>query len=143
MTPYIISIMHATHVDISPPKRWLFETDPAVMRAGLVRQLALQLNATMLDESIAYLTMDERIDTPWGRYWRVLDWMPFQLKRLRRYLVERGVGPVTVKKRGFPMSPEELIARLRLKDGAEQRVLVMTRHRAKPIAIICAATSFG
>ena len=81
--------------------------------------------------------MDARAETAWGRYWKALDWMPFQLKRLRRYLVERGVGRVTVKKRGFAMTPEELIARLRLRAGAEERVLVMTRHLGKPIAIIC------
>ena len=137
-------LYHAVEpVPLSPPKRWLFEPDPAVLRAGLVQQLAQRLNATMLDESIAYLTVDERAHTPWGRYWAVLDWMPFQLKRLRRYLAHRGVGRLTVKKRGFPMSPEELIARLRLKDGRESRVLVMTRHRGQPIAIICREPTIG
>ena len=128
---------------VSPPKRWLLEPDPAVLRAGLVQQLAQDLNATLLDESIAYLTLDERLDTPWGRYWPILDWMPFQLKRLRRYLAERCVGRLTVKKRGFPLSPDELIAKLRLKTGGDARVLVMTRHHGKPVAIICRDPSFG
>ncbi len=128
---------------LAPPKRWLFEPDPAVLRAGLARRLAPDLDATMLDDSIAYLTSDERRDTPWGRYWAIEDWLPFQLKRLRRYLAERGVGRLTVKKRGFPMSPEELIAKLRLKQGREARVLVMTRLRGKPIAIICREPTVG
>ena len=108
-----------------------------------MQQLAQALNATMLDETIAYLTADHQIQTPWGRSWRILDWMPFQLKRLRRYLVDRGIGRVTVKRRGFPLAPEELIDRLRLKAGAASRVLVMTRHQGKPIAIICKEASFG
>ena len=128
---------------VSPPKRWLLEPDPAVLRAELVQRLAQDLNATMLDESIAYLTADERMETPWARYWEVLDWMPFQLKRLRRYLAERGVNKITVKKRGFPLTPEQLIRQLRLKKGNEARVLVMTRHRGQPIAIICSEPSFG
>lgn len=128
---------------IAPPRRWLAEPDPAVLRAGLVQVLAQDLNATMLDDSIAYLTTDERIATPWARYWAVLDWMPFQLKRLRRYLAERGVHKVTVKKRGFAMPPEQLIRQLRLKKGSEARVLVMTRHRGQPIVIICREPSFG
>ena len=130
-------------VEITAPRSWLFEPDPSVMRAGLVRQLAHDLQATMLDASIAYLTAEQRRDTPWGRYWRVLDWMPFQLKRLRHFLMARDIGRVTVKKRGFPMSPEELIARLRLKGGGLARVLVMTRHRGAPIVIICDEPSFG
>lgn len=128
---------HPIRADIASPRKWLFEPDPAVLRAGLVQDLAQVLNAAMIDESIAYLTMDGRVETPWGRYWKILDWMPFQLKRLRRYLIERGVGRITVKKRGFAMTPEALIARLRLRDGDEARVLAMTRHQGKPIAIVC------
>ncbi len=130
----------ADNVAVSEPRGWLFEPDPAILRAQLVRQLATRLAANMLDGAIAYLTMDEIVDSPWGRYWQILDWMPFNLKKLRRYLLERGVSQVTVKKRGFPMSPEELIAKLRLKkQGGESRVLVLTRCRAKPVVIVCAA----
>lgn len=128
-----------TQSEIAPPREWLFEPDPSIIRAGLVQNLAVELDGALLDDTIAYLTMDRKVVTPWGRYWKVMDWMPFQLKRLRRYLAERGVGKVTVKKRGFPMSPEELIDKLRLTKGEEERVLVMTRHHAKPITIICAA----
>lgn len=134
---YHLTGKRPAEVNITSPKTWLFEPDPAVLRAGLVQNLARQLNATMIDDAIAYLTMDARAETPWGRYLKILDWMPFQLKRLRRYLVERGVGRITVKKRGFAMTPEALIARLRLRAGDEARVLVMTRHLGKPIAIIC------
>ena len=55
-----------------------------------------------------------------------LDWMPFNLKRLRATLRERNVGQVTVKKRGSALSPEELIAKLKLK-GDNSRVLALTR----------------
>ncbi len=125
-------------VDVAEPLAWLFEPDPAVLRAGLVRQLAATLDATMLDPTIAYLTMDKKVETPWGNYWHILDWMPFNLKKLRRYLVDRGVCHVTVKKRGFAMAPEELIAKLRLKRGQDSRVLVLTRCRARPIVLVCA-----
>lgn len=125
-------------VETSEPRAWLFEPDPAVLRARLLRQLASMLDASMLDDKIAYLTLDKIVDTPWGRYWQVLDWMPFNLKKLRRYLAERGISQVTVKKRGFPMLPEELISRLRLKPGGASRVLILTRCRARPIVVVCA-----
>jgi len=123
---------------ISAPRAWLLEPDPALLRAGLVQQLAHELGACQLDASIAYLTTDEPVASPWARAWRVLDWMPFQLKRLRRYFRRRGVGLLTIKKRGFALSPEELRRKLRLKRGGEARVLVMTRYCGQPIAIICA-----
>lgn len=126
-----------SEVDITAPKQWLFEPDPSILRAGLVQDLAATMNATMLDETIAYLTMDKQIDTLWGRYWQILDWMPFNLKKLRRYLVEHQVRHITVKKRGFPMSPDEVIAKLKLRKGNKSRVLVMTRLHNEPIVLIC------
>lgn len=121
---------------LSPPRTWLIEPDPALLRAGLVTDAALALDAYQLDESIAYLTTDNPPDSPWVRGWRVRDWMPFQLKRLRAYLRERGIGRVTVKKRGVALTPEGLTADLRLK-GAESCTLVMTRAAGRPIALIC------
>lgn len=128
---------YEAQVEITEPKQWLFEPDASILRAGLVQNLAITLDATMLDDTIAYLTLDKHVLRPWGRYWRILDWMPFNLKKLRRYLVDHNVKTVTVKKRGFPMSPEEVIAKLKLKKGDESRVLVMTRWQGQPIVIIC------
>jgi len=121
----------------SQPHAWLVEPDPAILRAGLVREVAAQFDGFLLDETIAYFTTDEKPDSPWVRVWKILDWMPFNLKKLRAYLRERNVGQVTVKKRGSPITPEELTAQLKLK-GDETRTLVLTRLRGQPIVIICA-----
>lgn len=124
-------------VSIMAPRRWLVEPDPSLLRAGLVEDIAVQLDGSMLDESIAYFTTDQYPESPWVRAWEILDWMPFHLKKLRAYLREHQVRRVTVKKRGFPMSPEEIIARLKLKKGTESRTLVFTRLQGDPIVIIC------
>jgi hypothetical protein len=65
----------------------------------------------------------------------VSDWFPFQLKRLRLYLRQRGVGRVTVKKRGSPLEPEALIHSLRL-EGDRECVLFLTQLRGKPVVIV-------
>lgn len=127
----------APAISMTEPRIWLFEPDPSILRAGLVQDLAETLNATLLDETIAYLTMDEPMNTVWGRYWKILDWMPFNLKKLRAYLREHQVRNVTVKKRGFPMLPEEIITSLKLKKGDQSRVLVFTRCAGSPIVMIC------
>jgi SAM-dependent methyltransferase len=125
-----------THVSISPPRGWLVEPDPAILRAGLVQDVAAALNGFMLDETIAYFTTDVQPDSAWVRAWHVLDWMPFNLKKLRAYLREHNVGNVTVKKRGSPLTPETLIPQLKLK-GGESRTLVLTRLQGEPIVMIC------
>lgn len=121
---------------ILEPLAFLYEPDPAVLRAGLVRNLAVQLNAYQLDPDIAYLTTDKIVDTPFARVWEIENWFPFRLKQLRAYLRERSVGQVTVKKRGSPLQPESLIRDLRLKGDAE-RVVFLTHLRGRPIVMVC------
>jgi hypothetical protein len=120
---------------IHEPAAWIYEPDPAVLRAGLVSVLGEQLGAAQLDPDIAYLTGEQAISTPFARCWAVEAWLPFSLKRLRAYLRARGVGRVTVKKRGSPLEPEALIRDLRLKGEAE-RVVFLTHLRGRPIAVV-------
>ncbi|RCK71841.1 MAG: hypothetical protein ANABAC_2664 [Anaerolineae bacterium] len=120
---------------IAPPAAYLYEPDPAILRAGLVRKLGHLLNAWQMDDEIAYLTAEQPVRTPFARCWQVESWFPFQLKRLRAYLRERGVGKVTIKKRGSPLQPEALQQALRLK-GEEERVLFLTHLRSQPIVVV-------
>ena len=124
-------------VQMGEPAGWLVEPDPAILRARLVRHLAAEIDAVMLDETIGYLTTDVHPQTPWARCWRILDWMPYHLKKLRSYLRAHDVSTVTVKKRGSPITPEQLIAALKLKKGTQERTLVLTRLRGEPIVMIC------
>jgi hypothetical protein len=120
---------------LSEPRAFLIEPDASILRAGLVAALGKMLQASQLDATIAYLTADHHVATPFGRAWAVEDWMPFGLKRLREYLRKRGVGQVTIKKRGSPLEPDALAHQLRLK-GDDQRVLFLTQLRGKPIVVI-------
>ncbi|MBN1230470.1 MAG: class I SAM-dependent methyltransferase [Anaerolineales bacterium] len=122
---------------LSEPLAFIYEPDPAILRAGLVTTLAVQLTASQLDPEIAYLTSSEKTNTPFARSWEIEDWMPFQLKNLRTYLRDKGVGSVIVKKRGSPIVPEELIRDLRLEgDPANEKVVFLTQLQGKPIIII-------
>jgi SAM-dependent methyltransferase len=121
------------------PKGYLYEPDPAVIRAGLLGELAAYLDIPMyrFDETIAYLTADFSVETPLARVWPIEDALPFNVKKLRAYLRERHIGRVTVKKRGHAMTPEELIAALRLPGDGEDRVVVLTRVMGQPFVLIC------
>ncbi|MCU0499586.1 MAG: methyltransferase domain-containing protein [Anaerolineae bacterium] len=122
---------------LSPPLGWLIEPDPALIRAGLVQDLAGAIDAYQLDETIAYLTADQAFVGPYGRSWAIRSWLPFHLKNLRAALREANIGRVTVKKRGSPLTPETLISQLKLKGGGEACTLVLTRWQGEPIVIVC------
>jgi SAM-dependent methyltransferase len=119
-----------------PPATWMYEPDPAIIRAGLVTELAEQIAVAQIDSQIAYLTNEKFISTPFARVWPIITWQPFGLKRLRASLRELGAGPVTVKKRGSPLDTNTL-ARQLSGQGPNPLVVVLTRHNDEPIAIIC------
>lgn len=124
-------------VGVQTPRGWLYEPDPAIIRAGLVQDLGAELGATLIDSTIAYLTGDQPITTPFARFWRIIDWMPFNLKKLKEYLRVRQIGRITVKKRGSPITPEELIAKLKPNGEGDERVIVLTRVQDQPAILIC------
>lgn len=120
---------------VRPPGRYLLEPDGAVVRAGLVAQVAAQVGGGLLDATIAYVTADELVPTPFGRWYAVREVLPFGVKRLREALRAYDAGPLVVKKRGTAVTPEELRRALRLR-GSREVVVVLTRASGRQIALI-------
>ena len=133
---YAREVDSAATAPISEPRGWLVEPDPAIIRAGLVADLALELGGAQLDPQIAYITTDTKPDSPWVRSWKIIDWLPFNLKKLRAYLRARDVGKLTVKKRGSAVTPEALIAKLKL-NGSGPMTVVLTRCQGQHICVVC------
>ena len=94
--------------DVSEARRYLLETDPAVIRAGCIPQVCQILNAAVMDPRIAYLTSDELPKSPLVSGWEILKSMPFNVKHLRPVLQEMGVGQVEVKKRGSAVDVDSI-----------------------------------
>jgi hypothetical protein len=104
----------------------LYEPDGAVIRSGLVGQVATVVEGRLLDRSIAYVTADRVVRTPLATAYVVEDVFGFQLKTLRTWLRDRHVGRLTIKKRGTAVEPEQLRRQLRLSGDAEATI-VLTR----------------
>jgi len=114
---------------------YLYEPDGAVIRAGLVTAVAAGIGGGLVDEHIAYVTGDEAFRTPFARSYRVLEELPQREKQLRAALRERGVGRLTIKKRGVAVVPEELRKRLAL-SGDNEATIVLTRVAGKGVCLL-------
>ncbi len=125
----------APHVDAAAPGAYLYEPDGAVIRAGLVTLVAEQVHGWLLDRTIAYVTSDHLVSTPIATAYRVLDVLPFGVKRLRAALRDRGVGRVTIKKRGTAVEPATLRRQLSL-SGSGEATVVLTRISGAQHALI-------
>ena len=125
-----------TDTPATEPAACLLEPDPAVIRATLVQHLATALDARQIDPTIAYLTADHWIDTPFARCWTVLRHGPFHLKTLNRWLREMGAGEVVVKKRGSAIDPDEFRHRLKTTSGGVPLTVFLTRTLGRPWMIV-------
>ncbi|GAB4012933.1 THUMP-like domain-containing protein [Nocardioides ultimimeridianus] len=105
---------------------FLYEPDGAVIRAGLVTAVAAGVGGALVDPKIAYVTSDQPFTTPFARGYRVITELPYREKPLRAALRERGIGRITIKKRGVDVSPEQLRKRLALA-GDDEATIVLTR----------------
>lgn len=122
-------------VGIRPVAGYLYEPDGAVIRAGLVTAVAAGLQGALVDPKIAYVTGDRAFRSPFARGYRVLEPLPYREKPLKAALRERGIGRLTIKKRGVDVVPEALRKRLALQGDAEATI-VLTRVAGEGTALL-------
>ena len=128
---------------VASPGAFLYEPDPAVIRAAAVGDLAQRLGLWQIDETIAYLSGDASLETPFARSWPILEHHPFHLKTLNRRLRAMNAMVIAVKKRGSPIAPEPFRRKLRRTPQGRPVIVVLTRVAGRPWMLICAAGPGG
>jgi len=114
---------------------YLYEPDGAVIRARLIGDLARTIGGRMLNSSIAYVTADAAVDTPFAACFRILAEFPLDHKTLKRELSSRGIGTIEIKKRGVDVDPAAFRTALNPK-GDESGTLILTRVGQKRRALL-------
>jgi hypothetical protein len=114
---------------------YLYEPDGAVIRARLIGDLARELDARMLDSTIAYLTSDTQVSTPFASCFRILETFALDEKLLKRELAKRSIGTLEIKKRGVDIDPATLRTRLSLR-GEASATLILTRSAGTRVALL-------
>ncbi|HET6817041.1 MAG TPA: class I SAM-dependent methyltransferase [Mycobacteriales bacterium] len=121
---------------VRDPGGFLLDPSPAVTRAGLVAELAAQLDAWQIDPQIAFLSADTPLRSPFGRGLVVEASLPFAVKPLTAELRRLDVGRVEIRRRGLAGDADLLKQRLRT-DGSRVATVVLTRVVNRPWAFIC------
>lgn len=125
----------ARAVELRGIGEFLYEPDPAIIRARLIGDLATRLGAGTVGEGIAYLTGDSSASTPFAQRFRVLERVPVREKALRSALASRDIGALEIKKRGVNVEPSALRKALKLK-GSESATLVLTRELGAHVGLL-------
>ena len=99
------------YLPVQDPGRFIAEPDPALVRSGLFTEFAAAtgIEHGVLAEQIAFLTSNTAPSTPFARYFRVIEALPYSDRAIGERLREFGAGSVAVRCRGFP-EPGDVIA---------------------------------
>lgn len=98
---------------IVPLSTWIFDPETALIRSGLLDGFAVAHGLSRFAEGIDLLTGPSRVDSPFLTAFEVLELLPLDLKRLRRLVADRGLGPLEIKTRGLDLRPEMLRKQLK------------------------------
>jgi len=106
--------------------QYIHEPDNAVIRSHLINLLAEQTNTHTIDPNIAYLSSNEKEDSPWLKSYKVIKELPFDRKQLKAHIKQNDIGTLEIKKRGADITPEALRKELSPK-GPNKATLIITR----------------
>ena len=126
----------AVETRTGPLDAFLYDPDPAVVRAGLVDLLAEQSGLVRLDGAEEYLTCGTPVETPFARPFEVLADLPNNDREIRGYFREHGFGQVEIKCRHIPIEAEAVRRKLPLSGGGAA-VLVFARVGGRSRAVVC------
>lgn len=116
-------------------KEYVFEPDPAVVRAGLAGLLAEQLGLHALDQTVMLLSGSVPVVSPFVTCYHV-DWTDhYHPRRLNDYLRRHAVGRVTPVQIGSRIDPREVMRSLKL-DGPDHRAVILTRMAGEQCMIV-------
>lgn len=125
---------------LSPLGEYVFDPDPAVVRAGLIDLLCASTGLARLDDAEEYLTGDDRMSTPFASAFRVIAEFPNNERTLRKHLRQLQTGRLEIKARRLPIDVERLHRSLPVSDGPPA-VLIFARIAGKARVIVAERAS--
>ncbi len=120
---------------VGPLGEYLYEPDGAVIRARLIGDLTRTLGGRMLAPTIAYITSDTAVETPFASAFRVVADFALDQRALKREIAARGIGTLEIKKRGVDIDPAAFRTALSPK-GDASATLFLTRVGSRRRAIL-------
>ncbi|MFM9961387.1 MAG: class I SAM-dependent methyltransferase [Planctomycetaceae bacterium] len=129
----------SARADITSPRAFVFDPDPAIVRAGMLDVLAERQQLARLDDAEEYLTGDQPLCSPWWQTFRVLEILPNNDRAVRAACRHLEFGSVEIKCRHLPIEVERVRRKLNL-EGRRPGVLIFARVSGKATVLVCERT---
>ena len=112
---------------------YLYEPNPAVMKAGCFKLLAARYGVRKLHKNSNLYTSEQLVGDFPGRSFKVEGWAPYN-KKVKQVLLS-DVAKASVAVRNFPLSVVELRKALKIGDGDETFLFATTMKGEKKVVI--------
>ncbi len=115
------------------------EPDPAVIRAGLVSDVASQFGLMHAHYGSVYLVGSEPQETFPGRSYRIDTILPANFRTVKDWCKQMAITKANIARREFPEHPDAIRKSLKLKDGGDT-YLFFTKWQGGYACIACSKT---
>jgi hypothetical protein len=123
------------HVAVASVGGWVFDPDPALLRAGLLDGFAEVHGLKRIAFGVDFLTGPKRVNSPFLSSFEVISTSPLDFKILKREMASRGIGTLEIKVRGLDHTPEQLRGTLKLQ-GGQPATLLLAGQRGSGMAVL-------
>lgn len=117
----------------SEPKKYLFEPNAAILKAGAFNQISVQLELNKLHQHSHLYTSEKLIDFP-GRKFEIKHIISYDKKQLKKLIPSKKANITT---RNFPETVAQIRKKTGLKEGGNQFLFFTTDFHQKHIVLIC------
>ena len=116
-------------------KKYLFEPNTSILKAGAYKSLALELGLDKLQVDSHLYTSDTNIPDFPGRVFEIELVTSFNKSELRSAM--KGISQANLSTRNFPMSTDDLKKKLGLRDGGDLYLFATTLSDGKKVLLLC------
>jgi len=130
---FYFSLNEEVSATYSEPKKYLFEPNAAILKAGAFQQISSHLKIDKLHQHSHLYTSDNLIDFP-GRKFEIKHSIPYDKKQLLKFIPTKKANITT---RNFPETVAQIRKKTGLKDGGNQYLFFTTDFNNKHLVLIC------
>lgn len=122
---------------VSPLQEYIFEPDPAIIRSDMVQQVGYDIGFHLIDPNLPLLTGTEYAsDFELGWFYTVIEQFSFNVKALQKKLVDRDIGRIVIKTRGYKETVEDFRRKIRLRGNNEITLFIINISK-RIVMVLC------
>lgn len=130
---FLFSEEKEAEVQFSDPRRFLFEPNASILKAGAFKSISKEFNLHKLSINTHLYTGDHAIDNFPGRVFKIEATVRPDAKVLAKFFPEKKANVTT---RNYPLSVEELRKKTNLKDGGDKYLIGFSGVSKKWLVVV-------